>query len=102
MWRDVLIGLLLAGSLCDGVTAMAQPASADPAAIVQTCVRIVRASPHSPPYPDYANKNFDAYYDRQSNKVFNSARLNVDQEALYIFNKCMTERGFHSARSKRH
>jgi hypothetical protein len=85
--------LLMAGILSFNGVAIAQPPSTRLAGLVKVCVQVVRQSPPSPPYPDYANKNFDAYYDSQSGQIFNNAQLNIDGEALYIFRKCMAEHG---------
>jgi hypothetical protein len=94
MWLAA-VGLivLIAGSFGQSGTVRAQSPAIDPVAVVKACVQVVHSSAHSPPYPEYANKNFDAYYDRQSGMFFNNARLNVDQEALYLFDKCMSEHG---------
>ncbi len=86
-------GVLIAASLSQSNTLKAQATTPDPAAVVKACIMTVHNSPHSPAYPDYANKSFDAYYNRQSGEVFNNARLNVNQEAIYIFDKCMSEHG---------
>jgi hypothetical protein len=39
-------------------------------------------------------RNFDAFYNPSSGRVENSARLQGDEKPLFIFNKCMSERGF--------
>lgn len=92
MWQ-VAVGLsiLVVGSFGQSGAVEAQSLPINLAAVVKACVQVVHSSSHSPAYPDYANKNFDAYYDQHSSMVMNNARLNVDQEALYIFDKCMSE-----------
>ena len=39
-------------------------------------------------------KHFDAYFNAATRKVENNAFLNVDQQSLYVFNKCMAERNY--------
>jgi hypothetical protein len=61
--------------------------------IVKQCVDYVHNYKESDPNYQDRNTLFDAFYNSASGKVENNALLNIDQKALYIFKKCMAEKG---------
>jgi len=83
------------------VIAFAQsvPSPADQAAtdalytkMVKECVDVVHKSPADPVYGADSNRKFDAYYNPSDHKIYNNAFLNTAQMALYLFNKCISEK----------
>jgi hypothetical protein len=75
----------------------APPITAPPVTkAVKHCVSVVHAI-RAAPAEDYMNaffKRFDAFYNPASGKIENNAISVGDQQALFAFNKCMTEQGF--------
>lgn len=64
--------------------------------VVKDCVNAVHRTKLGPDDAYMASfyRNFDAFYNAASQSVENNARTVGDQKALFIFNKCMAERGF--------
>lgn len=62
--------------------------------VIRQCVDYARHMPRPNPAYGESYKHFDAFYHAANGLVQNNAFLNVDQEALYVFNKCMAEHGF--------
>jgi hypothetical protein len=62
--------------------------------VVQGCVQYVRNMPNPNPMYGDSYKYFDAYYNTATGQVENSAHLNLDQQAVYVFRKCMAEHNY--------
>ncbi|MGB3045010.1 MAG: hypothetical protein WBB98_17695 [Xanthobacteraceae bacterium] len=62
------------------------------AAIVKQCVAAVRASSSEKGLEAFYRR-FDAYYNPKTSKVMNNATTVGDQKPLFVFQKCMTEKG---------
>lgn len=91
--RSIMFAAVIAGLGFFSPTLHAEIPAQTVDTAVAHCINIVHQSPHSQVYPDYANKKFDAYYNQASGLVSTNALLNVDQEAFFIFQKCMAQQG---------
>lgn len=73
------------------------PTTPDPAAligkVIKQCVAAVRASPSEKLLEEFY-RGFDAYYNSATAKVLNNATTVGDQKPLFVFQKCMSEKGF--------
>jgi hypothetical protein len=59
---------------------------------VKQCVDLVHADKSEPDLKTFFEK-FDAFYNLASGRVENNATRNGDQRALFVFKKCMNEKG---------
>jgi hypothetical protein len=60
--------------------------------VVKQCIAAVRAAPSEKGLEEYY-RGFDAYYNSATTKVLNNATRVGDQRALFVFQKCMSEKG---------
>jgi hypothetical protein len=61
--------------------------------VVKQCVAAVRAGPSEKGLEDFY-RGFDAYYNSRTAKIMNNATTVADQKPLFVFQKCMSEKGF--------
>jgi hypothetical protein len=61
--------------------------------IIKQCVAAVHASPSEKILEEYY-RGFDAYYNSATAKILNNATTVGDQKPLFVFQKCMSEKGF--------
>jgi len=84
--------------LCCSPSALAQTQAAAPDQtgaidkVVKQCVSAVRAAPSEKGLEDFY-RGFDAYYNSRTAKVLNNATTVGDQKPLFVFQKCMSEKG---------
>jgi hypothetical protein len=86
----VTIGVVLASG-----TALAQSGQVDVGKVVRDCVEVVHQTKLGPDESYMASfyRNFDAFYNPATGTVQNNATSVGDQKALFVFQKCMAERG---------
>lgn len=61
---------------------------------VRACVGVVHATKPQEEFEQPYYKGFDAYYNPADGTVQNNAYRNGDRPPLYLFYKCMVEKGF--------
>jgi hypothetical protein len=89
----IRVGFVMAVGSSTGF-AQNTPAGADVVKVVNRCVNVVHNTRPAQPYLEMYYKNFDAFYNPASGLVQNNAQTVGDMQALFVFQKCMTEQGF--------
>jgi hypothetical protein len=63
--------------------------------VVAQCVAVVHASPVKPNSPEeFSYPRSDAFYNSSTGKVENNVAYESDKLSLFVFRKCMSEKGF--------
>jgi hypothetical protein len=63
--------------------------------VVTQRVAVVHASPVKPNSPEeFSYPRFDAFYNSSTGKVENNVAYESDKLSLFVFRKCMSEKGF--------
>ncbi|MDB5535026.1 MAG: hypothetical protein JWO28_3341 [Hyphomicrobiales bacterium] len=86
----ITIGLCGASALAQTQAAPDQTGAID--RVVKQCVAAVRAAPSEKGLEGFY-RGFDAYYNSLTSKVLNNATTVGDQKPLFVFQKCMSEKG---------